>query len=528
MKTTSVGAVNLVPDCNEITKRRAARRSGIRSRPRLTVLSAALASVLATGCAVAPSPIEKSERQALLAAERQAMFTQQEVLTGSISLQESMARALKYNLDYRVKVMEEALAQEQLDLANFDMLPKLALGAGYSHRNNDAASSSQDIATGRQSLVPSISTERDRVNADLTVSWNVLDFGVSYFTAKQQADKLLILRERKRKVAHQLMQQTRQAYWQAVGAQRLEPKIANLLKDAETALGDARRVEQEKLRTPLESLTYQRQLLDVINQMTQIRTTLSQAKPRLAAIMNLPPGNTISVAEPPKLAAPQLRLPVEQMEEMALTNRPELMEARYNERIGVLETRKAVAKLFPGLEFNAGRHYDNNKFLVNHNWFDAGLRVSWNLMNLFNAGNIRRTADAQLKVAQEQRMALNMAVLMQVHVAWLDYQGRSRQFELERDIHGVEQRLLSHSMNAAQTSAQGKLQAILAGANAVLAELRLYQGYGDLQNAYGQLAATIGMDALPQEVGGHDIASLSEALQGVAEQADTLLAGGAE
>jgi hypothetical protein len=82
------------------------------------------------------------------------------------------------------------------------------------------------------------------------------------YGAQQQADRVLILQERKRKVAHQLMQQARQAYWLAVGAQRLEPKISSLLIEAETALDDAKKVEQEKLRSPLESLSYQRQLLD--------------------------------------------------------------------------------------------------------------------------------------------------------------------------------------------------------------------------------------------------------------------------
>ncbi|MCP6726021.1 TolC family protein, partial [Klebsiella pneumoniae] len=86
------------------------------------------------------------------------------------------------------------------------------------------------------------------------------------------------------------------------------------------------------------------------------------------------------------------------------------------------ETRKAMAKLLPGLEFSVGQHYDSNKFLVNNSWSDAGLRISWNLLNLFSAGPITRAADAQKQVTESQRLALNMAVLTQVHVAYLDFQ----------------------------------------------------------------------------------------------------------
>lgn len=498
-----------------------------RPRPKHFVLSSlAIATLMLAGCAVLPQPLTASERAEGVSADRAALFAVQEPVKGDIALQEVMARALKYNLDYRVKLMEEALAQRQLDLSNLDLLPKLALGAGYNQRDSDAASSSQDVLTGKQSLVPSISSERTRINADLGLTWNVLDFGVSYYGAQQQADRRLIMQERKRKVAHQLLQQARQAYWQAVGAQRLEPKISALLLEAEAALADARKVEQEKLRSPQESLGYQRQLLDVIRQMTQIRNALVQAKPRLAAIMNLSPGQRFSVVEPALLDKPKLGLSLERMEEMALGNRPEVIEARYNERIGVLETKKAVAKLLPGVELSLGAHYDDNKFLVNQGWGDAGLRVSWNLLNVLNAKTIRGSADAQLQLAREQRMALNMAVLTQVHVAWLDYQGRERQFALEQDMYAVERRLQEYSNNAALSNAQGKLPAILASANAVLSELRLYQGYGDLQNAYGQIAATIGLDPLPAAVSSHDVSVLGSELDNVSRYVEQTLAGG--
>lgn len=467
-----------------------------------------------TGCAVNPTPMSLAERQATLANDRQSMFGSQETLSGPLTLQEAMARALKYNLDYRVKVMEEAMALRQLDLSSLDMLPRLALAAGYTARNKDNASSSQNVATGEQSLVPSISSERQYQTADLGLSWNVLDFGVSYYTAQQQSDRFLILQQRKRKVAQQLTQQVREAWWQAVAAQQLQGRIDSLLQDAEAALKDARKVEEQKLRSPLETLTYRRQLLDVIRQMNLIRNALSQAKPRLAAIMNVPPGQDFEVAMPTELSVPQLSLDIGKMEEMALVNRPELAEARYNERISVQETRKAIAKLLPGLEFSIGQNYDSNKFLVNQGWVDAGLRISWNLLNLFNAGPITRAANAQLEVSRAQRMALNMAVLTQVNVAHLDFRGRSRQFVLEKELNGIEQRIYEQNQNATASGVQGRLPAILANANSVFSSLRLYQSYGDLQNAYGQLGASLGLDPLPYSANGHDLTTLAAAFKG--------------
>jgi outer membrane protein TolC len=197
---------------------------------------------------VKPHPVSLKERQATAAADKQTLFGSQEKITAPVTLENAMARALKYNMDYRVKLMEEAMGQRQLDVANLDMLPKLAASAGYTARDKDNASSSQNVATGEQSLAPSISTEKQDRMADLSLSWNVLDFGVSYYTAQQQADRVLILEQRKRRVGQQLVQQVREAWWQAAGAQQLQGRIDTLLPRP-SPLDDARQVESLKLRS---------------------------------------------------------------------------------------------------------------------------------------------------------------------------------------------------------------------------------------------------------------------------------------
>jgi outer membrane protein TolC len=481
--------------------------------PSPRALVAALIAVGLAGCAVQPQRLSSEERQATVQADRSAMTQQQEPVQGPVTLEQAMARAIKYNLDHRLKLMEEAVAQRQLDLSRTELLPRLTAAAGYTWRDNELASSSRSILSGLQSLEPSTSTDRERVTGDLTLSWNVLDFGVSYYNARQQADRVLVAEERRRKVMHLLMQQTRQAYWQAAGAQQLENKIEPVLQQARRALDDSRKVEVEKLRSPLDALNYQRQLLDIVRQLEAVRYELAQAKPRLASIMNLEPGQSFTVASAGTLPTPAVSLPIDRMEEAALLRRPELVEAQYNERIGVMETRKALARLFPGVELNFGGHYDSNSYLAHRQWGDAGLRVSWNLFNVFNAGTIRGLAQAQLDVAKQQRLALNMAVLTQVHVANQEYLGRLKQYELTEQLNTVEQRILAQTRNAATANAQGKLEEIRAAASAMMSELRLYQSYGALQGAYGQLIATLGLDPLPESVPGHDLKTLGDAVR---------------
>ncbi len=156
-----------------------------------------LLALVVSGCAVTSEPIDRSVSEQRARTDLQSMYKDQEPLSGPLTLHQAMARAVKYNLEGRLKIMEEALAKRQLDLASFDMLPRMALDAGYVGRNNVNASSSQSVETGTQSLEPSTSQDRDREVADLTMVWNVLDFGVSYISAKQAGDQRLIVQERR-------------------------------------------------------------------------------------------------------------------------------------------------------------------------------------------------------------------------------------------------------------------------------------------------------------------------------------------
>lgn len=480
---------------------------------RLLPLTTAITATFLVGCAVSPTPISIAERTAALKIEREGLTSGQEQLSGPVTLDEALARALKYNLEYRVKQMEEALARKQLDLSRADLLPRLTAAAGYSGRNNENGASSQNLATGGQSLVPSTSQEKSHTNFDLGLTWNILDFGVSYYQAQQQSDRALVAQERKRKAVHQIMQQVRLAYWQAASAQILEKKIVDVLREARSALADSKKIELEKLMPPLEALNYQRQLLDMIRQLEAVNDELAQAKPRLASLMNLEPGKPYELAQPAQLIAPTLTMSINKMEETALLLRPELMEARYNERISLLETRKAFARLLPGIELSVGQHYDSNSFLSNNSWHDVGLRVSWNLLNILNAPTIQATAEVQRELTRQQHLALSMTVLTQTHVAMRDYSGRLRQYELSVELDSIDQRILQHVRNAARTDAIGKLQVVRSAASSLMSELRLHQSNGALQGAYAQVLSTLGLDPLPSTIESHDLPTLRAAVQ---------------
>jgi len=469
--------------------------------------------ILLAGCAVNPTPLKQDEMLTRATKDITNLYKGQEPLSGPLSLEEIMSRSLKYNLDHRLKLMEDALALRQLDLAKYDMLPKLVAAAGYNTRNQYNAAASMNVFTDQQSLAPSTSQDKAHSTADMTLTWNILDFGVSYFQARQQADRAMIMTERRRKVVHTIMQQVRHAYWLALGAQQLEGRFEPLLKEVEKALSDSRRIEKEKLRAPMETLTYQKTLLEILRQLEAFRDELSQAKTRLASLINLPPGQQFRLVVPAAMDMPKIPEGIEQMEYRALLMRPEIREADYNTRISAGEVKKAIARMFPGIELTAGGHYDTNSYLVWNSWFEGGLRVTWNLINLLSGPTQYKVATAQTEIADAQRLALSMAILTQIHLSYHDFFSRQRQYDLSRQLQEIDANIHQQTKNAMVSGAQSRLIEIRAATTSLMAEFRSYQNYAALQNAYGQIIASLGVDPLPETVEGHDVKTLANAIR---------------
>ena len=182
-----------------------------------------------TGCSYIPIALTQGELQEQAKSDRVYVTQNQEPVAAPVSLYESIARALKYNLDFHLEYSEKVLANTELDLSRYELLPQLVVDSGYNGRENFSGSSSQSLITGSQSLSTSTSSNRDVFTTNLKLSWNVLDFGLSYIRAKQAGDKVLIAEEEKRKVVNRIVQDVRAAYWRAVTNDRLSLKVDKLL-----------------------------------------------------------------------------------------------------------------------------------------------------------------------------------------------------------------------------------------------------------------------------------------------------------
>lgn len=472
-------------------------------------LAGFIAILLLAGCGtIKPEPLSQEAISQRVNKDRAEMYRGQESVNAPLSLSDAMARALKYNLDYRLKLMETAMASSLLDISQQDMLPKLMADAGYRWRNNDSGGTSVGIDDRVVSLRPSTSEERDHYLSNATFSWDLLDFGMSYFRAKQQADEVNIAEERRRKVLQNIVQEVRDAYWRALGAQRLLNETQPLAEQIASALAKTQEAERAGILPPIEGLEYQRTLLDAMTQLNQKRQQMELAKSELGALMNVPPGTPIVLEDTQQPLAPA-PADLNKLEQMALERRPELREEDYKSRIDSYETKRQIASMFPNLNLFAGVSYDSNDYLYNNNWVQGGVGVSMNLFKLLSIPAVNKGNDVREKTDEARRMALSMAVLTQVRVAAERYKLSLYSFQIAEQSAQVDQRLASISRAGSDNSLTSDLETLRTQARSIVSRFQSASSYAEAQAAYGRVLNSVGIDLLPEKIDSTDVAGLS-------------------
>lgn len=467
---------------------------------------------LAAGCSIVPERFSSEQVAERVQRDQAAMYADQEVLNEPITFSGALARALKYNLDYRLKLMESALAEGLLDVSRYDLLPKLVADAGYRARSNDSGGTSIGIEDRQVSLRPSTSEERYGNTARAELSWNVLDFGISYYRAKQNADGVNIAEERRRRILQNIVQDVRSAYWRAAAAQRLSGEADALLASIRAAIGRSRDAEQAGVLPPVQALAYQRSLLDAMTLVNLRRQEMEFARRELAALISVRPGTELRVAEVIETPLPSVQTDMNKLELLALTRRPELREEDYRARITQYEARRQLAALFPNLNIFAGASYNSNKYLYNNSWTDAGATVSLNLMRLASLPAVRNATKAQQQVDSARRMALSMAVITQVRVAVGRYGLTVLDHELARESAQVDQRVAAMARASTVSRLESELEALRTESRSLVSRYQQANAYAAAQAAFGRVMNSLGIDLLPGEVRSAELPDLQRAI----------------
>jgi outer membrane protein TolC len=227
----------------------------------------------------------------------------------------------------------------------------------------------------------------------------------------------------------------------------------------------------------------------------KLQRELSLAKNQLAALINLKPDTRFSLELPDRTdVVPELPGSADEMVMVGLRFRSELREGSYRARINKNEMNAALIRALPSLKGVIGLNYDSNSYLYNQSWANAGAQMTWNLMNVFRYPAQKRALIAEGAVIDQRQLALTLAVMTQIHVSRVRFIRFSQELGTIRSSEEVQERILALSRGGFQAHTVSQQDLVREEMNSVLAEIKYDAAYADVQNAYANLYASMGLD----------------------------------
>ncbi len=455
-------------------------------------------------CVAKPERLDSASLSSFAEDKLQRVTSNQEPVVRPITLYEAMARAIKYNLDFHVELYNELLESRQLTTANLEMLPQLIANSAYNGRSNDAGGSTAVLKS-----------DKNRFNSDTILSWNILDFGLSYVRAKQAANKVLIAEEQRRKIINRVIEDVRTAYWRAASADRLIVGLRRLVVRVRRAIKDSEGLQKDGVSSPLTALTYQRELIEIQQRIQALQSNLTVAKTQLSALMNIAPGQKFKLASGNiRIGLTRLKMTADEMIFTAMENRPEIRDVQYNMRINQKEAKAELLQLLPSANLFFSGNLDSDSFLLNSNWVGWGAKATWNLMQVFKYPAKKRLIQAKDELLDKRALAITMAIMTQVHVSRVRY-ANTRKLYYSAAKHLKIQRGILHQIRASAAADQASEQTLIREEmNTLASRVKRDIAYADLQNAYANIYSAMGLDPYTIEaISSDNLNSISASLK---------------
>jgi multidrug efflux system outer membrane protein len=479
------------------------------------LLSLLLCLSFIAGCSITPTEVtNESQLNNTYKGLHQAIDSQEQI-NHKVTLSEAIARTLKYNLDHKVQQAQLMLESGNLKAAYMEMLPALNTGVDYSFRNNELiqnlVDSNGNVVSGDQSFTP-----REVINQSYGLQWSLLDLGLSYTRAQQQANRVMIAEEERRRVTQQLIQEVVSAYWKAWTAQSMKEEVERFKAKAELALQRSKEASDKKVNRPQIELDYQQVLIKAIRKINQLNAQIMDAKSNLIRLMNAKPTSQFELASPTKalMDLPAISPQFEKMDTLALVYRPELRQASYQAEIAKKGIQAAIINMLPGIDFSFGYNVTNNEFMKNQYWWGGNIGASLNLIQTVLTGPYAiKLANEVHSFEQLKQIATTMAVLTQVRVAYVNYLLWQEDARYSVQEAKVSMALFDNAEKLEKANQGNEQITIRRGVEAISAQFDKDISLARAHEALSKLYQSIGIDVLPTNARYLPLAELQKQVQ---------------
>ena len=424
------------------------------------------------------------------------LFSENENGKLEVSYHQAINRAMDHNLDVRMAALEVLAAENQISLASLNAFPSLQLTGGIRGRSDEAASSSESILSGQQSLEPSTSSEKIRRFHDLELRWNTLDLALAVIQLRDDTARAGIEASRFDKVRQTVIQDVTNAYLRALSSQNMQRRTEQLIQEAEKVLANSRKAAREGLVPQASSTALHDRLSSLLGQLYDIENEQALAMTELKSLLNLPLDAVLSLSaeglpNPDYIAGYDIN-DINELETLAIIHRPELEEARQSINIAERQSWREIWRTLPGGTFMLTLSGDSNEFLVNDDWASFSTTLTQNILNLVSYPARQRSAENVEELEKARFDALAAAVAFQVRLAHQRLSFAQDRFALAQNEFKSLQALDRRQKEAAKAGLLSGAERVESALSAYLKQLEEAEALRDIHNAYVQMQMATG------------------------------------
>lgn len=418
-----------------------------------------------------------------------------------LTLEQAIKFALENNLELRVKDFDRQIANRETVAQKLKMLPGLNLDASYTYRDKLRKSDVYNWLEDRDVPDYTVSELKDSGRANLSLTFNVIDFAIAYVRSGAMEMKERVKDFERKRQAQQLALDVTEAYWQAAALEDALDYVHLVEAKLKSVKETIDRSVKEGQLDRMDGAEVEMRLKELELTIRQLQANLSSARLKLGRLMGLNQNVQFTLARPPikpiVAALPHTKdLDIDALEERALTHRPELYETDLQVLIQKDDAKAAVLSMFPGLNLFAATHFDDNRLLLSNTWNSVGAGVGWQLLDIPSRYAQYQGHQKAVEMAKAQRLMMTVGVITQVHIALLDYAIKLDRFRLLEETHMLAQNLLEM---ATEKNKVGRLPALAVTQRQLeemAAKLRRDEAVVDLLVAHKRLCVSIGTDPL--------------------------------
>lgn len=367
-----------------------------------------------------------------------------------LTVDAAVSYALRHNLDAKVKELERDILEESLSGERLKMLPALVFDGEINYRDSyDASYSDPLFSTGQQDF--NYSRDKSTSQYQIELSWDILNFGLAFYQQKQAMERFNMAEQRHRRVVQNLKFDVVKTYWQAVAAKKAKIMAQIMIERLKVRADILKDQLKNQTVSEIPALKISVAISEMMRDMSRYAHEFRRLKNKLATHMGLPQHREFEIADVrlDRLKLKKVSVDIPALEIEALEQRPELYEQDMEERVSIDDARVAIARAMPRSSFYYRYSYDGDSHLYEDQWYEAGIRLSFDLLSVPRQFSQRRQALLKKQMIQTRRQAMAAAILTQLRLSVIDFEEAWITFKFSEEIKTKQKKLMEAQVHHA-------------------------------------------------------------------------------